>query len=38
LAWQQIQSSDHRAKRKQQIVEALLNYRVERNVWDSLFL
>jgi len=38
LAWQQIQSSDHRALRKQQIVEALLNYRSERNTWDSLFL
>lgn len=36
-AWQQIQSSGHREQRKQQIVEALLNYRAERNVWDSLF-
>ncbi len=36
-AWQQIQSSEHRAQRKQQIVEALLNYRSERNAWDSLF-
>ncbi|NWG38882.1 MAG: hypothetical protein HXY27_02795 [Hydrogenophilaceae bacterium] len=37
-AWQQIQSAEHRARRKQQIVEALLNYRAERNTWDSLFL
>lgn len=36
-AWQQIQSSEHRARRKQQIVEALMNYRAERDAWDSLF-
>ncbi len=36
-AWGQIQSAEHRARRKQQIVEALMSYRVERNVWDSLF-
>jgi hypothetical protein len=36
-AWQQIQSSEHRALRKNQIVEALLNYRAERDAWDSLF-
>ncbi|NWG87122.1 MAG: hypothetical protein HXY26_06355 [Hydrogenophilaceae bacterium] len=36
-AWGQIQSAGHRARRKQQIVEALLNYRAERDVWDSLF-
>ncbi len=36
-AWQQIQSSEHRAHRKQQIVEALLDYRAERDAWDSLF-
>ncbi|HMN13761.1 MAG TPA: hypothetical protein PKD55_15725, partial [Bellilinea sp.] len=36
-AWQQIQSSEHRARRKQQIVEALLDYRAERDAWDSLF-
>ncbi len=36
-AWQQIQSAEHRAQRKQQIVEALLGYRAERDVWDSLF-
>ena len=36
-AWGQIQSAEHRARRKQQIVEALMNYRAEREVWDSLF-
>jgi hypothetical protein len=36
-AWRQIQSAEHRALRKQQIIEALLNYRAERDVWDSLF-
>jgi hypothetical protein len=36
-AWQQILSAEHRAQRKQQIVEALMNYRSERNAWDSLF-
>ncbi len=36
-AWQQIQSSEHRTRRKQQIVDALLNYRAERDAWDSLF-
>ena len=36
-AWQQIQSAEHRAQRKQQIIEALLNYRAERDVWNSLF-
>ncbi len=36
-AWQQIQSPDHRAERKTQIVEALLHYRAERDAWDSLF-
>ncbi len=36
-AWQQIQSSEHRTRRKQQIVEALLDYRAERDAWDSLF-
>jgi hypothetical protein len=36
-AWRQIQSAEHRARRKQQIVEALLNYRAERDAWDSLF-
>ena len=37
LAWRQIQSAAHRAARKQQIVEALMNYRAERDAWDSLF-
>ncbi|MBT9589320.1 MAG: hypothetical protein IV089_00110 [Thiobacillus sp.] len=36
-AWSQIQSAAHRAQRKQQIVEALMNYRAERDAWDSLF-
>jgi hypothetical protein len=37
LAWRQIQSAGHRAERKRQIVEALMNYRAERDAWDSLF-
>ncbi|MGK2951924.1 MAG: hypothetical protein ACSLEZ_06015 [Thiobacillus sp.] len=37
LAWRQIQSAGHRAQRKRQIVEALMNYRAERDAWDSLF-
>lgn len=37
LAWGQIQSFDHRAARRRQIVEALMNYRAERDAWDSLF-
>ncbi|MEW6590897.1 MAG: hypothetical protein AB1418_07655 [Pseudomonadota bacterium] len=36
-AWQQIQSAGHRAERKTQIVEALMNYRAERDAWDRLF-
>jgi hypothetical protein len=36
-AWQQIQSEKHRAERKRQIADALMNYRTERDVWDSLF-
>lgn len=36
-AWRQIQSAGHRAARKAQIVEALVNYRAERDAWDSLF-
>jgi hypothetical protein len=36
-AWGQIQSAEHRARRKRQIVEALMNYRAERDAWDSLF-
>jgi hypothetical protein len=37
LAWRQIQSPEHRAQRRRQIVEALMNYRTERGAWDSLF-
>ena len=37
LAWHQIQSIEHRAERKSQIVEALMNYRTERDAWDRLF-
>ena len=35
-AWQEIQSSEHRAGRKQQITQALMNYRAQRDAWDSL--
>ena len=37
LAWRQISAAAHRAERKQQIIEALIHYRSERDVWDSLF-
>ncbi len=37
-AWLQIQSSAHRERRKRQILEALVNYRSERDAWDELFL
>lgn len=37
LAWRQIQSAEHRAERKRQIVEALMTYRAERDAWDRLF-
>ncbi len=37
VAWRQIQSAEHRAERRRQIVEALMNYRAERDAWDSLF-
>ncbi|MFA7243229.1 MAG: hypothetical protein WC091_24235 [Sulfuricellaceae bacterium] len=37
LSWRQIQSAEHRAQRKRQIVAALMNYRAEREVWDRLF-
>jgi hypothetical protein len=36
-AWQQIQSASHRHVRKQQIMNALMTYRSERDVWDQLF-
>jgi hypothetical protein len=37
LAWHQIKSIEHRAERKSQIIEALMNYRTERDAWDRLF-
>ena len=37
LAWRQIQSAEHRAERKRQIIEALMDYRAERDAWDRLF-
>ena len=37
LAWGEIQSAAHRAERKRQLIEALMNYRAERDAWDSLF-
>lgn len=36
-AYQQIQNQQHRDKRKQQIIQALLTYRQSRNAWDQLF-
>ena len=36
LAWRQIQSTEHRADRKQQIIKALMNYRTERDAWDRV--
>lgn len=36
-AWRDIQCVEHRAMRKRQIVEALMNYRAERDAWDELF-
>lgn len=35
-AWQQIQSSEHRKQRRQQIFQALMNYKSERDAWDQL--
>ena len=35
-AWQKIQSAEHRAERKKQILEALMNYRTERDAWERL--
>ena len=37
LAWHQIQSVEHRDQRKSQIIDALMNYRAERDAWDRLF-
>ena len=36
-AWVQIQSEAHRAARRAQIVDALRQYRTERDAWDRLF-
>jgi len=36
-AWLAIQSAEHRARRKQQILNALMNYRTGRDAWDRLF-
>ncbi len=36
-AWQQIRSAAHRARRREQIVDALTAYRAERQAWDALF-
>ena len=36
-AWLAIQSTEHRAGRKQQMMNALMNYRIERDAWDRLF-
>ena len=35
-AWRQIRSPEHRAERKQQLSQALLEYRAERDAWDRL--
>lgn len=37
VAYQHIQNQQHRDKRKQLIVQALLRYRQSRNAWDQLF-
>ena len=36
-AWQQIRSAEHRSIRRQQLIDALMNYRAERDAWDRLF-
>lgn len=36
-AWQAILSDAHRAERQAQIIDALVNYRAERDTWDRLF-
>jgi hypothetical protein len=36
IAYQQIQDQQHRARRKQQIIQALLAYRSTRDTWDQL--
>ncbi len=35
-AWRQIQSPVHRAKRRREIVDALVHYHTERAAWDRL--
>lgn len=34
--WRKISSADHRARRRAEIVDALLHYREERTAWDRL--
>ena len=36
-AWRLIRSEAHRAARRAQIIDALRNYRAERDAWDALF-
>jgi hypothetical protein len=36
LAWRQIQSAEHRARRKREITDALMSYRAERDAWDRV--
>ena len=36
IAYQKIQDQQHRARRKQQIIQALLAYRSTRDAWDQL--
>lgn len=36
-AWQLLQSASHCNMRKQQIIDALMNYHNERTMWDQLF-
>ncbi len=36
-AYQQIESEIHRKNRKQQIMQAILSYRQDRDAWDQLF-
>jgi hypothetical protein len=36
-AWGLIRSEVHRAERRRQLVDALVNYRAGRDAWDSLF-
>jgi hypothetical protein len=36
-AWGLIRSEGHRAERRRQLIDALVNYRAGRDAWDSLF-